>query len=320
MPDSVILELAVNGSTPRSRNRHVPRTPGEIAEVALAGVELGASIIHNHNDEPMFTPDGVHAVEPYLAAWQPVLERHPELLMYPTMAAGARGIGVERRWAHVEELARRGMGGMTLVDPGSVNLGLTSDGGIAPGSGAGPYANPLSDIGYMFARCAVLGAAPSISVFEPGFLRTTLTWQRRGRLPAGAMVKLYFGGELEFGLPPTAVGLEAYLELLEPSGLPWSVAVLGGDVVGCGLAELAIRRGGHVRVGLEDWAGAGEPSNLDLLRALVDLAERLGRQPATIRDARRILGIGQPATPRVPARGFTGATGRPRVRPLTYAS
>ena len=37
MPDSVILELAVNGSTPRSRNRHVPRTPGEIAEVALAG-------------------------------------------------------------------------------------------------------------------------------------------------------------------------------------------------------------------------------------------------------------------------------------------
>jgi len=110
------------------------------------------------------------------------------------------------------------------------------------------------------------------------------------------MVKLYFGGELEFGLPPTAAGLDAYLELLEPSGLPWSVAVLGGDVVGCGLAERAITRGGHVRVGLEDWAGAGEPSNLELLRALVDLVERLGRQPATIRDARRILGIGQPVS------------------------
>ena len=91
MPDPVILELAVNGATPRSRNRHVPRDPDEIAEVALAGVALGASIIHSHNDEPMFTPDGVHAVEPYLASWGPVLERHPELLMYPTMAAGARG-------------------------------------------------------------------------------------------------------------------------------------------------------------------------------------------------------------------------------------
>jgi 3-keto-5-aminohexanoate cleavage enzyme len=204
MPDPVILELAVNGATPRSRNRHVPRDPGEIAEVALAAVELGASIIHNHNDEPMFTPDGVHAVEPYLASWRPVLDRYPELLMYPTMAAGARGIGVEQRWAHVEELARLGLGGMTLVDPGSVNLGLTSDGSIAHGAGDGPYANPLSDIGYMFARSADLGAAPSISVFEPGFLRATLTWQRCGLLPAGAMVKLYFGGQLEFGLPPTA--------------------------------------------------------------------------------------------------------------------
>jgi uncharacterized protein (DUF849 family) len=128
MPDPVILELAVNGATPRSRNRHVPRDPGEIAEVALAGVELGASIVHSHNDEPMFTTDGMHAVEPYLASWRPVLERHPQLLMYPTMAAGARGIPVQRRWSHVEELARRGMGGMTLVDPGSVNLGLASDG------------------------------------------------------------------------------------------------------------------------------------------------------------------------------------------------
>jgi uncharacterized protein (DUF849 family) len=92
-------------------------------------------------------------------------------------------------------------------------------------------------------------------------------------------------------LRPTATALEAYLELLEPSGLPWSVAVLGGDVVGCGLAELAIRRGGHVRVGLEDYAGPGEPSNLDLLRAAVALVEGLGRVPATTARARRILGV-----------------------------
>ena len=143
----------------------------------------------------------------------------------------------------------------------------------------------------MFARSSALGAAPSISVFEPGFLRTTLAWQRTGRLPPGAMVKLYFGGEMEFGLRPTAAALEAYLELLEPSGLPWSVAVLGGDVVRCGLAELAIRRGGHVRVGLEDYAGPGEPSNLDLLRAAVAIVEGLGRAPATIAQACRILGV-----------------------------
>ncbi len=273
----------------------MPRTPAEIAEVALQGIELGASILHNHNDEPMFTADGVHAVEPYLAAWRPVLDRHPDVLLYPTMAAGARGIPVQRRWAHVEELARRRLGGMTLVDPGSVNVGLTGAGTVPAEAAAGPYQNSYADIEYMFARTAELGAAPSISVFEPGFLRTALAWHRAGRVAPGAIVKLYFGGALEFGLPPTARALDAYLELLEPSGLPWSVAVLGGDVVECGLAEQAIGRGGHVRVGLEDHAGPGEPSNAELLRAVVAVIERSGRAPATIPETRRILGIGSPA-------------------------
>src|SRR5689334_18907010 len=239
----------------------------------------------------MFTLDAVHAAEPYVAAWEPVLARHPDVLLYPTMGAGARGIPVQRRWAHVEELARRGLGGMTLVDPGSVNVGRTSDGEVPEAAAAGPYLNRYLDLEYMCARSAVLGAAPSISILEPGFLRTARTWHRLGKVAPGAIVKLYFGGELEFGLPPTPTARDAYLEMLERSGLPWSVAVLGGDVVGCGLAERAIRRGGHVRVGLEDWAGPGEPSNQDLLRAAVDLVERLGRQPATIPDTRRLLGI-----------------------------
>jgi 3-keto-5-aminohexanoate cleavage enzyme len=219
------------------------------------------------------------------------------VLLYPTMAAGARGIPVQRRWAHVEELARRGMGAMTLVDPGSTNVGLTTDGTVPEAAAGGPYLNSYAEVDHMFARTAALGAAPSISIFEPGFLRTALTWHRVGRVPPGAIVKLYFGGELEFGLPPTAAALDAYLELLEPSGLPWSVAVLGGDVVGCGLAERAIRRGGHVRVGLEDWAGRGEPDNADLLRAAVALVERLGATPATIPETRRILGIRPTAGP-----------------------
>ena len=37
MVEPVILELAVNGATPRHRNRHVPRTPAEVTGAALAG-------------------------------------------------------------------------------------------------------------------------------------------------------------------------------------------------------------------------------------------------------------------------------------------
>lgn len=289
----MILEAALNGTTTRERNPHVPRTPAEVTEQALEAFDLGAAIVHNHNDEPMFTADGVHAVEPYLRAWAPVLERHPDGLLYPTMAAGARDIPVRRRWAHVEELARRGMGGMTLVDPGSVNVGLTADGRTPELAAPEPYQNSFADTEYMFARTGELGAAPSISIFEPGFLRTTLTLHRHGRVPPGAIVKLYFADDLQFGLPPTPAALEAYLELLEPSGLPWSVAVLGGDVVGSGLAELAVRRGGHLRVGLEDFhdAAGSAPSNRQLLEGALRVLDRAGATPATPARARELLGV-----------------------------
>jgi uncharacterized protein (DUF849 family) len=293
--DTVIIEAAVNGATPRTANPHVPRSPAEITADILACVAAGAGIVHNHHDDPMFTTDGVHAVEPYLEAWSPVLARHPDLLMYPTMGAGARGVPVERRWAHVEELARRGLGGLSLVDPGSVNVGLLADGTVADAAAGEPYQNSFTDTEYMFRRSAELGAGPSISIFEPGFLRTALTLHRHGRVPPGAIVKLYFGGDLQFGLPPTARALEAYLELLEPSGLPWSVAVLGGDVVASGLAELAVRRGGHVRVGLEDRYDAHAPGNRAQVEGVVALLERLGRRPATPAEARARLGL--PAVP-----------------------
>ena len=289
--DPVILEVALNGATSRARNPHVPRTPAEITREALTCLDAGAAIVHNHHDEPMFTDDGVHAVEPYLEAWEPVVAARPDALLYPTMGAGARGIPVETRWAHVEALARRGLGGMTLVDPGSVNVGLTEDGTVPEAAAAMAYQNTYADTEYMFARSAELRAAPSISVFEPGFLRTALTLHRHGRVPPGAIVKLYFGGALEFGLPPTERALDAYLELLGPSGLPWSVAVLGGDVVGCGLARLALERGGHVRVGLEDHAGERRPSNIDLLGEATSLLDALGRRPATCAEARAMLGV-----------------------------
>ncbi len=113
-------------------------------------------------------------------------------------------------------------------------------------------------------------------------------------MPPGAIIKLYFGGSLEFGLPPTERALDAYVEMLEPSGLPWSVAVLGGDVVGCGLARLALERGGHVRVGLEDHAGGRRPSNLELLDEATSLLSALGRRPATSAEARLLLGVPTP--------------------------
>jgi 3-keto-5-aminohexanoate cleavage enzyme len=48
----VIIEAAINGSTPVTVNPNVPRTPAQIAVCALAGLDRSAAIVHNHNDDP----------------------------------------------------------------------------------------------------------------------------------------------------------------------------------------------------------------------------------------------------------------------------
>jgi uncharacterized protein (DUF849 family) len=154
------------------------------------------------------------------------------------------------------------------------------------------YQNTFADARYMFDVCHARGLATHVSIFEPGFLRIALAYHARGRLPP-AKIQLYFGGDaLPFGLPPTAASLDAYLAMLAGSDLPWMVGVIGGDVTAGPLAELAIARGGHVRVGLEDYAGPSRPRNVDLVAAVVRMAERAGRRVATRAEAAKLLGIG----------------------------
>ena len=293
----VIIEVALNGVTQKERNPHVPLTPDEIAAEGLRCVEAGAAIVHNHIDE--FAVDGARAADRYLLGWRPMLAARSDALVYPTVGFGG---SMAERYAHIVHLAEAGVLRLGLLDPGSVNLGGADADGL-PGGFEVVYTNTFSDIRYVVDTCARLRLAPSISIFEPGFLRTTLAYHHRGRLPAGALVKLYFGGDtgylgggsggVSFGLPPTRPSLEAYLAMLEGSGLPWAVAVLGGDVFASGMARMALERGGHLRVGLEDHAGPEQPSNLELVRRATTLAREVGRPVATPAETARLLGLPQ---------------------------
>ncbi len=110
------------------------------------------------------------------------------------------------------------------------------------------------------------------------------------------MVKLYFSSERgltgsPFGLPPTARALDAYLELLDGSGLPWAVSIAGGDLVASDVARLAVERGGHLHIGLEFFGGDRQPTNVELVTEAVALCESLGRRPATCAEAADLLGL-----------------------------
>jgi len=289
MSNAVIIEAAINGGTPKSRNPNTPRTPAEIVADALKCFAAGAGIVHNHNVEPVVGgTSGVHAPAPYIEAWSVILREKPDALLYPTMASGGPHTTIEERYAHIPALASAGVCRIGLVDPGSVNVGPTDALGLP--AGGGTYLNTFADARHMLETCAEHGLAPSISIFEPGFLRVALAYHRAGRMPSGALVKLYFGAS-NWGLPPTPTSLDAYLAMLDGTGLPWSVAVLGGDLLSLPLAEHALERGGHIRVGLEDFGGNGEPANVELVERAVELCGRKGRAIATAAEAAEILGI-----------------------------
>ena len=285
----VIIEAAINGVTSKAANPSCPQTPAEIAADALACFAAGAAIVHNHNAE--FAVDGARAAEIYLEAWRPVLRARPDAILYPTLGYGTT---IVERYAHVPLLAERGGMRMSFFDTGSVNLGGVDAEGL-PGGAEFVYVNSFADIRYKASVCERYRLAPSIAIFEPGFLRVALAYERAGRMPRGAFVKLYFGdgylGGVGFGLPPTRPALDAYLDMLEGSRLPWAVAVLGGDVVESGMARLALERGGHVRVGLEDYGGARKPGNVELVAEVCALVREVGRPVATSTQAASVLGM-----------------------------
>lgn len=289
----VIIEAAINGVRRKQQNPNVPRTPEEIITDSLACLDAGASIIHAHNKALRVT--GPEAVEDYVAAWVPILEQRPDALWYPT---GMVSDSSEVRLAHHEALADLGLLKIAFVDPGSANTGWTDDDGLPSGP---VYVNDYAHIRAAFGQCERRGLAPSVAIYEPGWLNTTLVYHRAGRLPKGAMIKLYFGDTwglmarsegVSFGLPPTEHALLAYLDMLEGTQLPWSVSVWGGDLLATPVARLALERGGHLHVGLEEFHVPGrQPTNVELIEEAVALCEEVGRPVADCAGAAAILGI-----------------------------
>ena len=291
----VVIEAAISGA--KQRNPNSPSTPAEISADALACFDAGAAIVHNHIDR-MGVPTS-EAADRYLEGWRPVLEQRPDALVYPTVNAGAPPpgedlSGVGPAYAHLDPLAATGVLRMSLCDPGSVNLARVGADGLP--SGGMVYRNSVDDFAAVLDQAIRLELGPSIAIYEPGWLRHILMWQRAGRLPAGSMVKLYLCADegftgAPFGLPPTEAGLAAYVDLLDGSGIPWAVSVVGGDVVATGMADLALEAGGHIHTGLEPYRSSRTPTNAQLVNEAVEVVRRHGRTVASPDETAELIGL-----------------------------
>ena len=292
----LIIEAAINGGTSKTHNPNVPRTPEAIAAETLGCLAAGAAVIHSHIEDLVMNGD--IAAERYLTGYRPVMLERPDAILCPTACYGAT---MQQRWRHMEVMADAGLVRMGVLDPGSTNVANSGAGGV-PGPSRNVYAVSIDEIEYIMDLYRQIRIGPSMAIYDPSYLYTAVAYHRAGRMPPGAMAKLYFAGDHNFkdfvkggfnffGLPPTRTGLDAYLEIIGDSGLLWSVAVPGGDVTATGLTQFAIERGGHVRIGLEDHAGPTKPTNRDLIGEVVALARRAGRPVADCSTAAKILGL-----------------------------
>jgi uncharacterized protein (DUF849 family) len=110
--------------------------------------------------------------------------------------------------------------------------------------------------------------------------------------PLFCELPLFAGNFLGYGHPGTIRGLQALLDFF-PSGAAWQwfVDVTGGNALP--VASHAIEVGGHVALGLGDhpYAELGQPTNADLVAHVAGMARSVGREIATVAEARDVLSV-----------------------------
>lgn len=266
-------------------------SPAELVDDAKACLAAGAAIVHHHHDTRLERDAAIAAL---IAFSRSVLDAHPGALLYPGILGGKKGV---EHAAHLVPMAEAGVLGFAPVDPGAaMPYDLDAD-GLPDGYGyvwnSFPTARKI--VAWMGERNVPL----TIGVYEPVQLRWALAYEAAGRLPAGSVVKLYFGGRaslfnigkpgLNFGLPPTTQALDTYLSMMEGSSLSWIVGVMGDALLETPVARHALERGGHLRVGIEDICVAGGVTNEETVLAAKALAAQVGRPVASAADAAALV-------------------------------
>lgn len=282
------IEAALNGPWSRGRRPGIPDTVEAIVAEGITCAAAGACIIH------------VHAYDgggPQTFDWQVYariiegIRTRVDVPVYPSIPSAGIGVGplpedAATQFAHLEALAKRGLLEFAVVDPGSVNFTELSAGpDTVP---ARTYLNPESHVRHALAFAARFGFHPAYAIYEPGFTRAGAALARA----MGAKTPIYrlmFSDTFAYGFPPKPYALAAHLALLqdEAPGAPWMIAGLGVDI-GPLISE-TVRRGGHIRVGLEDAPFGTSKSNRALVEEAVTLIRAHGAEPATVTEMRAVL-------------------------------
>jgi 3-keto-5-aminohexanoate cleavage enzyme len=290
MAGKVWLEAALNGPWQKKNQPNIPIKVEEVVADGIAVAKAGAAIIHIHAYDPN---TGVQNDSPDIyAAIIEGIRAKVDAIVYPTISSATQpgsevGVVGAYRHAPAEVLGARGMLEWSIVDPGSVNFSDFRE--IAADKVGMVYMNVESDIRAGFAIAEKHGTHPTMALYETGFVRMGAAVSARFPKLKTPVYRFMFSDGYTFGFAPKPYGLEAYISTLADcdAKAPWMIAGLKCDITP--LIPMAVERGGHIRVGLEDMEYGCTSRNVDLVERAVKNIERAGGTMATANDVRADL-------------------------------
>ena len=292
MNNEVFITCAVTGSGgTQDRSPHVPRSPEQIAESAIAAARAGAAVVHCHVRDPD-TGAPSRKLEYYREVTERVRAADIDMVLNLTagmggdmvfgdveaplpVAAGTDMIGASARVAHVADCRPE----ICTLDCGTMNFAeadyvMTNTPGM------------LRAMGQMMTE---MGVKPEIEAFDTGHLWFAKQLVKEGILDSPALVQLCMG--VPWGAPDD---LNTFMAMVNNVPDKWTFSAFGLGRHQMPYVAASVLAGGNVRVGLEDnlWLGKGQlATNAQLVERAVGVIEGLGARVIGPDEVRKKLGL-----------------------------
>lgn len=297
--NKVIITCAVTGGihTP-TMSPHLPITPNEIAEQAIAAAEAGASILHLHARDPN---DGRPTPDPKVfMQFLPRIKQATDAVVNITTGGGLT-MTVEERLA-APLLASPEMCSLNM---GSMNFALHPlvdrykewkhpwEKDYLQGTKGGIFRNTFDDIEKIY---KLLGEGHGTKFehecYDVGHLYNLAHCLDAGLFKPPVFLQLIFGILGGIGADmENLIFMKQTADRLFGDDYQWSVLAAGRNQMP--YATQAAMMGGNVRVGLEDslFIGRGKlaSSNAEQVAKIRRILEELGHEIATPKEAREML-------------------------------
>jgi 3-keto-5-aminohexanoate cleavage enzyme len=286
LDDPVVITCSISGVIAnREQCPAIPYTPAEYGEEARRAVEEGASMIHIHARKPDGTPS--YEIEDFAAITEAIRGAVDDVII--NYSTGTIGVPVAKRVEYLRacrpEVAALNMGSMNYAKYSRSRKDFVF---------SMVFTNPFEEIIELLRAMNELHIKPEHECFDIGHIGSLEPLIDMGVLQTPLHVDCVMG--VIGGIPPTPRNLAAMVDNI-PVGSHWGV--IGISRQQWTLLAAALTLGGSVRAGVEDNLylpdGTMARSNGDLIAKARQMAEDVGRRPATIEEARGLLGVTQTA-------------------------